>query len=108
MNDKDFLKNLKVGDEILILSSGYFLDEILKITPTGQIKTKHGYTFKNGYYATKERWSSGYWIIEKTKENIEKYISQEKKKELRNLLNKIDISKLSIDKLEKIINAIKD
>lgn len=46
----DWLKSLGVGDEVCYHSQwhGDIITKVAKITPTGQVKTENGKTFKNG------------------------------------------------------------
>ena len=113
MENKEFLENLKINDKILIQSSSwrsteYFIDTIVKITPTRQIKTEKGCTFKNGYQRDNSTGGTNYYIIEKNEENMKKYISLKNKKELYSFIRNTNVEKLNDEKIKKLLEAFKN
>lgn len=108
----NFLEDLKVDEVILIKSNSwrgteYFTDTIIKITPTRQIKTKKGYTFKNGIQSDNSIGGTNYYIIEKNEENVKKYTSLKNKNELYQFFKKTNIEKLDDEKVNKLLEVFK-
>jgi hypothetical protein len=97
-----WLDSLKVGDKVCYESrwGGYEIDEIVKITPKKQIKTKKNKTFRNGYYRV-DSWGS--YRLEPVTEEVTNHL---RLSELRSKISNTGFSKCSIEKLEEIAKVL--
>ena len=97
----DWLASLKVGDTVCYSDRyhGYNILTIEKITPTRQIKTNKGYTFREGYYRGTDTWSSGIRIEQYT----QKIANSIREKSLMLECKKIKFDTLTADQLEAIL-----
>jgi hypothetical protein len=93
---------LKVGDKVCYESRwrGYEIDEIVKITPTKQIKTQENRTFKNGYCKI-DSWES--YRLEPVTEEVTNRI---RLSGLRSDISNTDFSKCSLETLEQIAKVL--
>lgn len=70
---KAWLEWLKEGDDVCYdtKTGGYVIDKIVKITPTRQIKTASGKTFRGGF-CTQNKWDTYYLeaVTDKVKSEV--------------------------------------
>jgi len=101
MNENEWMKELRVGDKVVISNrNGKSITTIVKITPTGIIKTEKGAQFNpDGFQRGGDTWSN-YSLNQLTDELQLEF----KKKGLVKKFKEIDFSKLSIEQLEQIIS----
>lgn len=110
MDNNDWLKSLKVGDKIIVDSTGLYgigerLHTVEKITPSGQIKvTGYDSKFKNSQMLGNWRFQLVKWTREK--EEAIKYGCANRA--MSTQLLKYDFTKLSNDKLSLIIQIINE
>lgn len=102
----EFIKNLVVGQKIAIMGySSPRLDEVVRITPTGRIKTKNGTQFDNTgremgsswhreYIMTDEEYNT--WIANKSE--------KDKRRELIKEITNVNFEKLSLETLTELNN----
>jgi hypothetical protein len=100
--DKDWLKTLKVGDEVCYKTrwGGYRVVKIAKITPTGQIKTDDNRTFKDGVCRA-DTWE--YWDLEPVTTKVRDYLL---KRELVNEMKSVVWEKVPIVHLLMVKNIV--
>lgn len=110
MDNNDWLKSLKVGDKIIVDSTGLYgsgesVHTVEKITPSWQIKVS-GYDskFKNGQMLGNWRFKLVKWTNEK--EEAIKYGCANRA--MASQLLKYDFTKLNNDKLSRIIHIINE
>jgi len=105
MTDAEWLASLKVGDEVAYdtgsISKHWIITRIVKITPTGQIRTDAGHLFKNGTY--KRDWN--YYFLKPVTDTIRDAVTR---REIIGLLKRFDFSKLLTPDLEKVSRIIDD
>lgn len=102
MDQSEWLKSLKAGDEVAVSDRwGYQIKKIDKVTPTGQIKIGTD-TFKNGWKHGKTTWDYSL-SLEPVTQEIRNGI---KRKALVNILNNSKFDKYTLEQLEQIINII--
>ena len=110
-----WLKELKVGDEVFLIQgrgvwgSYTTISKVQKITPTGKINVDGVQFSPNGsYYGG----SNSLWLKELTPESKEEYLSERKRQTLaRNISSALTprmISKLSLEKLERLDDCLKE
>jgi hypothetical protein len=98
---EDWIKDLKVGDKVVVESNNYgkAITSVEKITPKGFIKTKNGHQFNpDGSQRGGSSWTYSF-LSQLTDEVLLKF-----KKKLVNQCKEIDFSKLNIDDFEQILN----
>lgn len=104
---KKWLKSLKVGDSFCYkgkYDNKYIIDEIVKITPKGKIRTKKELTFKSdGYKEVASTWDDSPSMQPITNE----IIAYNQKQVNLNIISKFNFDTLENDKLEEIIKLIK-
>ena len=102
MDDKEWIKNLKAGDKVVIETNNYgkSITSVVKITPKGFINTESGKQFNPD---GSQRGGST-WNYSSLSQLTDEVLLEFKKKRLVNKCKEIDFSKLSIDDLEQILN----
>lgn len=101
MENKDWLKNLKQGDSVIVKSRyRKTLSTIDKITPTGRIKIGTS-QYKDGYLMGGNTWDHEY-LIEASEEEIVKLQEEIERRNLVNEVRNINTNKLSLDQLRRI------
>lgn len=102
IEEQEWISTLKVGDKICYKTNwnGYVIDEILKITPTGQIKTKLKRTFKNGWCRI-DSWEI--YHLQQVTEDIRNEILFNR---LVEIISKTNFKKYSLETLKEIFKII--
>jgi hypothetical protein len=102
--NEDWLNSLKVGDEVCYSTrwNGYIITKIAKITPTGQIKTEDGRTFKGGWCRV-NTWES-YFLREVTEKVRDSILASK----LIGHMKSVDWYKVPLDKLKLVYKVLKD
>lgn len=99
--DKEWLASLKAGDRVAYSYgriAGWIIDTVLKVTPTGMIRTGRGKLFKNGYCKGSGPWDVGLWLHPVNENVLEQLEVSRLKEKIRT--NKTD--KLSLQQLRQI------
>ena len=110
MSDKDWLKKLKIGDNVYVRSNGiagtkYYLHTVQKITPTGRIRV-NGDLYRDVYYSAQGSWS-GYNLEKYTLELEAQLEAEALLNRMRHKINNMDVFGLSPDKVQEIYDIIK-
>lgn len=105
--DKEFLKNLKVGDKVGVKEDNPRIDYIKKITKTMIILQKLGrYNKETGRSVGGDGWHTT-WIVEPTDEFLRDYHIIRHKNLIRHYIKEGYLNKLKLDQLELIYNTLK-
>jgi len=102
MDDKEWIKELKVGDTVVVATNNYGnkITTVVKITPKGFINTESGKQFN----PDGSQRGGGNWSYSSLCQLTDEVLLEFKKKRLIKQCKEIDFSKLSIDNLEQILN----
>lgn len=110
MEDKEWLKELKVGDKVFIVEEYYNqkstkIASVERITPTGQIVIGN-MRFKNGLIPSSDRWRTHYTYLKKYSE--EEYNALKQRSYGRSILKKLkDIPELTFEQAKAIAEIMK-
>ena len=106
-SDREWLKTLKVGDEVAynngnsFTGKNYVIDKIIKITPSGRIKTQTGKEFNN---TGEIRGSNGSWFcLEPVTKEIVDFIERRR---LVFKLREVKFEKLSAEQLRAVYEIV--
>jgi hypothetical protein len=106
MNNLEWFKTLKIGDTVCYDTGynenhEYYITSVLKITPTGKVKTSDGMTFDSTNSTSVSAYR--YCSLQPVNEEILEYI---KKKELLLRISEVNFNKLNLNQIEQIIAII--
>jgi hypothetical protein len=106
MSNLEWFKNLKIGDTVCYDTGynenhEYYITSVLKITPTGKVKTSDGMTFNANNSTSISAYK--YCSLNPVNEEVLEYID---KKELLLKLSKINFNMLTLNQLKEIMQII--
>lgn len=107
--NEDFIKNLKVNDQIVIIydrDNSINIDKVIRLTKTMIISEKNGRFNKQGQDLGDSVWYKSY-IKEPTKELLYDYYIIKYKNLIRHFIKKRYLNKLNLENLEQIYNILK-
>lgn len=104
----EFLKNLKVHDDVGVLSrNDPRVDSVKKITKTMIVLEKHGrFNRESGKAVGESIWTTSY-ITEPTEEFLHDYYVIRYKNLIRHYINKGNLNNLDLKELKTIYNTLK-
>ena len=110
MGDNNWLKALKAGDKVYVISNGlsggqYRLNTVQKVTSTGRIRV-NGVLYRDGCYNAPGGWS-GSKLEQHTPELENRFKTEAQLRHMCYEIKNVDVFKLSSDKVKKIYDIIK-
>jgi len=106
MNDYEWIKNLKVGDEVVVSGSFYeSITTVKAITPKGFIRTEDNFLYNQfGNLKSSEKWSRGH-IEPLTQEFLEKAKAKALINKCRSLFARVNLTGLQAEKIIEILEG---
>lgn len=117
MDNKEWFKSLKDGDEVAALihsrhcKNFYKVLKVSKVTPKGFIRLENGDLLKNCTWHSLDKWSGSWYEIEPLTEEIKNKILEHRKRsvltrDIRSKLRETNLDELSTSELVELYKAL--